>query len=310
MQMKILMIMDDIADINYEIDTNFALMLTAKQRGSALYYAQLADLWLDMDQAYCRCHAIDVFDCEDYYQLAAPETTLLTDFDLVLMRKDPPYDVQFHHATYILEAASEQGLKFINNPAAIRHCNEKFAALWFPQFCSPTLVSCDRTEMAVFFEQHQDVVCKPLNAMGGRGVKRLTQQSNFDALFDELSHGGAEYFLMQRYIPQITEGDKRIFIIDGKAYPYALLRIPAEGQLLANIVAGGHGEVVPLTDTDKKICNEIGPVLKRKNIHFAGIDLIGPYLTEINVTSPSGVREVEEATGNSVCGLVFDTIKK
>lgn len=296
--LQIGIVMDPIADITFYKDTSLALLLAAKRSGHTLYYIEMPDLFLDNGKAMANLCALDVFEDEKkWFSLTTDRSTkALAELDVILMRKDPPFDNQFIYATYILEAAEKEGCLVINKPQSLRDCNEKVFATQFPQCCPPVLVSCDTEQLKAFHREHQDVIFKPLDGMGGTGIFRCkADDPNVSVIIETLSEYNKSYIMAQKFIPAISEGDKRVLVVDGKVIPYALARIPAKGETRGNLAAGGTGRAQPLSDRDRWIAEQIAPTLKEKGLMFVGLDIIGDYLTEINVTSPTCVREIDKA---------------
>jgi glutathione synthase len=250
-------------------------------------------------------------DAKHWYALGDVAATPLAAFDAVLMRKDPPFDMEYVFSTYLLELAEAQGARILNKPAAIRDYNEKLAIAKFPQFMAPTLVTRQPALIHAFITEHQDVIVKPLDAMGGASVFRVTATDvNLNVIVETMTELGRRTIMAQRFIPQIALGDKRILIIDGEAAPYALARIPKAGETRGNLAAGGKGVAQPLTPRDHEIAATLGPVLKAAGLFLVGLDVIGDYLTEINVTSPTGMQEISAQTGFDVAGMFVDALER
>ena len=290
-------VMDPIGAIKPHKDTTLALLLAAKKAGWDLLYFEQQNLGLDQGKAIGKARKLDVFDDNRvWYQFnSEPFTAALGDLDAVMMRKDPPFDGDFLNATYILDAAEKQGALVVNQPSSIRDCNEKLFATEFPQCGPPLVVSSDIEVFRAFLETHKDIILKPLDGMGGKSIFRVTEKDhNLSVIVETLTELGSRMVMAQRYIPEIVDGDKRILLIDGEPVPYSLARIPAQGESRGNLAAGGSGIAKPLSDRDRWICEQVGPELKRRGLLFVGIDVIGDYLTEINVTSPTCVRELDK----------------
>jgi glutathione synthase len=255
-------------------------------------------------------------DPSGWFSLGEARWSDLRELDVVLMRKDPPVDQQFLYDTMVLEAAQRHGVQVINDPRALRDCNEKVFALHFPQCMAPTLVARDPAELRRFVDEHGEAVLKPLDGMGGRGIFRVRSgDSNLNSMLETLlggdSHGqGRQFAVAQKFIPQISAGDKRVLLVDGEPVPYALARIPQGNEFRGNLAAGGRGEGVPLSDRDRWIAAEVGPELVRRGLRFVGLDVIGDYLTEINVTSPTCIRELDAQFGLNIAGILFDAIER
>lgn len=310
MSIKIGVVMDPIETINYKKDTTLAMLWAAQDRGWSLFYMRQQDLYLDQGVAKARWRALEVRrNPDDFYTLGAPEERELSDLDVVLMRKDPPFDPEYIYSTYILEAAERAGTLIVNRCQSLRDCNEKVFATEFPDCCPPVLVSRDSARLKAFYEQHGDVIFKPLEGMGGTSIFRVKQgDPNLSVILETLTRYGEETIMAQAFIPDISNGDKRILMLDGEPVPYCLARIPAKGETRGNLAAGGRGKAQPLSERDKEIAARIGPTLRAKGLIFAGLDVIGDYLTEINVTSPTCVREIDEAFATDIAGDLMAVI--
>lgn len=305
--------MDPIQSIHFEKDSSLAMLLEAAHRGYQLYYFEQKDLLIRDGKAYGHSQLLQVFnDAKHWYTFGEQKTIALSDLDLILMRKDPPFDLEYIYTTYILELAEANGVKVINKPQSLRDFNEKVITSWFPQCCLPTLITRDMSECKAFLEEHKDIVCKPLEGMGGASVFRLQYPDvNASVVIEVLSHHGNKFMMAQRYIPEIKEGgDKRILMIHGEPIPYALARIPAPGELRGNLAAGAKGVAQALTERDRWICQEVGPTLREKGLYFVGLDVIGDFLTEINITSPTCIRQLDEQCGLNIAATLFDVIDK
>ncbi|WP_329742597.1 glutathione synthase [Dyella sp. A6] len=317
MALSIAMLMDPIGAIKVAKDTSLAMLLEAQRRGHALFYMEQGDLALRDGTPFARLTPLRVKDDPaDWYALDTPAWRDLRDMDVVLMRKDPPVDAQFIYDTMVLEAAQRGGVDVVNDPRALRDCNEKLFALQFPQCIAPTLVSRDAGELRRFVAEHGEAVLKPLDGMGGRGIFRVKAgDSNLNSMLETLLAGGPhgegrQFAIAQKFIPQISAGDKRILLVDGEPVPFALARIPQGDEFRGNLAAGGRGEGVPLSERDRWIAAQVAPELVRRGLRFVGLDVIGDYLTEINVTSPTCVRELDVQFGLNIAGLLFDAIEK
>ncbi|RUO75604.1 glutathione synthase [Pseudidiomarina taiwanensis] len=310
--MKIAMIMDPIATVKPHKDTSFRLLLEAQARGHQCYYLEMADLSIRDGIPYGRARAVTVRDqAMDFYTLGEAEDFKLSDFAAIFMRKDPPFDTEYVYATYMLELAEQAGTVVINRPQSLRDCNEKLFTAWFPQWTPATLVSRDKTAIKAFHTEHRDVILKPLDGMGGASIFRVDEAAqNLSVIIETLTEHGQRYCMVQRYIPEITAGDKRILIIDGEPMPYSLARIPAGGETRGNLAAGGSGRPQPLSDSDWAIANAIGPELKRRGLVIVGLDVIGDRVTEINVTSPTCMREIEDEFGLNIAEKVFTAVEQ
>lgn len=305
-------VMDPIASIKYYKDTTLALLLAAQERGWDLYYMEQSDLYLLQGEARASVRALFVADnAETWYELGPREDKSLGDIDVILMRKDPPFDNEYIYSTYILEAAEKQGTLVLNKPQSLRDCNEKVFATQFPQCCPPVLVSRNAQQLRDFHRQHQDVIFKPLDGMGGSSIFRCrADDPNVGVILETLTQHGTQLTMAQRYIPEISAGDKRILVIDGEAVPYCLARVPAQGETRGNLAAGGTGVAQPLSDRDRWIVEQVAPTLKAKGLLFVGLDVIGDYLTEINVTSPTCAREIDKAYDTHIGARFMDAIAR
>lgn len=303
-------VMDPIASIKPYKDTTLALMLAAQKRGWTLRYFEMGDLWLRDGVAMGRARAVTVFDDKKHwFELGEAQTIRLGELDALLMRKDPPFDLEYVTMTYILERAELQGALVVNRPASLRDCNEKAFTAWFPELAPPTLFARDSATLKAFHAEHGDVIYKPVDGMGGMGIFRVGSDGmNLGSVIEQLTLLGTQTIVAQKYLPAIKDGDKRILVVDGVAVPYCLARIPQAGETRGNLAAGGSGEPRPLTATDRRIAEAVAPELKRRGLLFVGLDVIGEHLTEINVTSPTCAREIDAAYGTDIGGLLIDAI--
>jgi glutathione synthase len=311
MSLSVAVLMDPIRAIKIAKDSTFAMLLEASRRGHALLYMEQGDLALRDGEAWARLRPLTVKeDPANWFTLGEPTWRPLAEVDIVLARKDPPVDAQFIYDTMVLERAQRAGCKVVNDPRSLRDCNEKLFALDFPQCIAPTLVSRDAVELRRFVAEHGEAVLKPLDGMGGRGILRVKHgDSNLNSMLETLLDGARHFAIAQKYIPEITAGDKRILLIDGEPVPYALARIPQGDEFRGNLAAGGRGEGIPLSDRDRWIAAQVAPELVRRGLRFVGLDVIGDYLTEINVTSPTCIRELDAQFGINIAGLMFDAIE-
>lgn len=309
---KLGIVMDPISAINIKKDSSFAMLLQAQQRGYDIHYMEMADLYLLEGEARANTKHLTVEqNPASWYQFGSEQDIALSELDVILMRKDPPFDTEYIYATYILERAEDTGTLIVNKPQSLRDANEKLYTSWFSQFTPKTLVSRDAKRLKAFYQAEQDVILKPLDGMGGASIFRLKpDDANVSVIIETLTEHGSRYAMAQRFIPQISDGDKRILVVNGKPVPYCLARIPASGETRGNLAAGGRGEARPLSDSDWAIANAVGPTLKAKGLIFVGLDVIGDKLTEINVTSPTCIREIEAAFPISITGLLFDEIEQ
>lgn len=299
--MKLAILMDPLHTLKPYKDSTVAMIKSAQKLGWSCAYFTQADLFCREGHAYANVYSIKVGDetSINWATVKPMGEKPLTAFDIILMRKDPPFDMEYIYATYALELAEKEGVLVANKPQSLRDANEKFFTLNFPQCCPTTLVSRDTHHLREFWKEHKNVIFKPLEGMGGRAVFHVNDDArNLSVILEVLTHGQAVSIMAQNYIPEIsTLGDKRILLINGEPVPFALARIPASGELRGNLAAGAKGKVVPITERDRWICAEIAPTLKAKGLYFVGIDVIGDYLTEINVTSPTCIREIAGETG-------------
>jgi glutathione synthase len=302
--------MDPIGSIKPYKDTTLALMLAAQARGWTLLYFELGDLWLRDGAAYGQARPVKVFDDKKHwFDLGEPQVLPLGDLDAILMRKDPPFDMTYIAATYILERAEESGALVVNRPRALRDANEKAFISWFSHCCAPTLITNSIRELRAFHQELGDIVVKPLDGMGGMSIFRVGHEdANASVIYETLTQAG-RYCMAQQYLPEIKDGDKRILMIDGEPVSHCLARIPQEGELRGNLAAGGQGETRELTDRDRWIAAEVGPKLREMGLLFVGLDVIGEYLTEINVTSPTCAREIMRDSGVDVAGQVIAALE-
>ena len=292
--MKIGVVMDPISSINIKKDSTFEMLWQAQQLGWQIEYFEMNDLSIDNGIALGRARSLTVHqNVKHWFDLGADRSIPLGELDAILMRKDPPFDMEFVYATYILELAEQQGALVVNSPAALRDCNEKAYCAWFPEVCPPTIITRQASQFKEFLEKHQDIIVKPLDGMGGTSIFRVTKGSpNINVILETLTEYGQRYAMAQGFIPEITKGDKRILMVDGEPVPYVLARIPTKGETRGNLAAGGRGVAQEISKRDLEIASIVGPELRKRNILFAGLDVIGDYLTEINVTSPTCIKEI------------------
>lgn len=310
MAVKLAVVMDPISTISFKKDTSLAMLIAAQERGWELFYIEQDGLYLDDGVAMARMQSLSVkMDPQDWFSLEPIVNTPLADMDVVLMRKDPPFDNEFIYSTYILEQAERSGTLIVNKPQSLRDCNEKVFATQFPQCCPPVLVARNSVLLKEFYAEHKDVIFKPLDGMGGSSIFRIKPgDPNLSVIIETLTDYGKQQIMAQKFIPEITQGDKRILMVDGKSVGYALARIPAKNETRGNLAAGGTAKGVEMTERDHWICEQIGPTLKEKGLIFVGLDVIGDYLTEINVTSPTCVRELNAAFDLDIAGDLMDCI--
>lgn len=311
MSLNILMVMDPIADITPYKDTSFAMGLEALRRGHSLFYAEQKDLSIVQGQPFAQAAVLELTDgVEEYYSLRDSKNMALTEFDAILMRKDPPVDDQFVFTTQIFALAEAQGVLVVNHSQALRNFNEKLFTSYFPELIPPTLVSRNKDQIKAFHAEHQDIICKPLDGMGGVGIFRIKDDANnLGVVIETLTENGSRLAMFQRYLPAIKEGDKRVLIVDGEVMPYCLARLPQGTETRGNLAAGGVGRPQPISESDRALAETIAPMLKAHNILFVGLDVIGDRVTEINITSPTCVREIEAAYDINICAKLFTAIE-
>ncbi|NND91497.1 MAG: glutathione synthase [Granulosicoccus sp.] len=288
-------VMDPIESVVPYKDTTLAMMLAASARGWTVHSIEQKDLYLDQGRAFARRRAVQVFDDnQHWFDAAEPVDAPLSEHDIILMRKDPPFDMDYVYTTYILERAAIEGVYVSNRPDSLRDVNEKLYTAWFSEFCPPTLVTTSSERLKGFIRHHEDAIIKPLDGMGGAGIFRLTPNDpNLNIILEHATVGDTRQIMAQRFVPEIREGDKRVLVVNGEAVPYALARIPAQGETRGNLAAGGRGVPVPIGDAERRIVDAVSPYLLERELLFVGLDVIGSYLTEINVTSPTCVRELD-----------------
>lgn len=305
-------VMDPITQIKPHKDTSFAMMLEAQRRGATLFYLEMSSLYLDNGKPMGKVSRISVQDtAEDFFSMEEPRLMALGDIDVLLMRKDPPFESEFLYATQILSLAEKDGALVVNNPQALRDYNEKLFTAWFSQLIPDTLVSSDSERIKAFHAKHKDIICKPLDGMGGTSIFRIKDDgNNLSVVIETLTNKGQRYMMAQQYLPEIADGDKRILIVDGEVVPYALARLPGKGETRGNLAAGGTGRPQPLSERDKEVAEKIAPVVKSHGLMFVGLDVIGDKVTEINVTSPTCVREIEASFDINIMAMLFDAIER
>lgn len=309
---RIGMVMDPIAEITPAKDSSLAMLLAAQSRGCELICFELNDLRLENGEPRGHGRATRVMDSDEHwYEQSTPLDMALADLDVILMRKDPPFNMEYVYTTYILERAELAGVLVVNHPASLRDMNEKAYTAWFPQCCPDTLVTRSIAELNAFKNHHQRIVVKPLDGMGGKSIFVVDHRdNNANVIFETLTADQTRFTMAQTYIPEILEGDKRIILIDGKVPDCALARIPDADDNRGNLVMGAKAEIRELTDRDRWICEQVGPELSRRGVLFAGLDVIGDYLTEINVTSPTGIREIYKYANVDLAGELMDCIEE
>ncbi|ATR81433.1 glutathione synthase [Pseudomonas defluvii] len=312
MSVRLGIVMDPIARISYKKDSSLAMLLAAQERGWSLFYMEQQDLYQREGQARARMRPLRVFaDPEHWFDLEAETDGALSDLDVILMRKDPPFDMEFVYSTYLLEQAEAAGVLVVNRPQSLRDCNEKLFATLFPHCTPATVVSRRPDILRDFATEHGDVILKPLDGMGGASIFRhRVGDPNLSVILETLTAHGTQQIMAQAYLPAIKDGDKRILMIDGEPVPYCLARIPASGETRGNLAAGGRGEARELTERDRWIAAQVGPTLREKGLLFVGLDVIGEHLTEINVTSPTCIREIDNAFGTRIGVQLMDAIDR
>ena len=310
-RLRVGIVMDPIESITAYKDSSFAMLLEAQRRDAEIHYFLQSDLKLLSGQAIGASRQLSVTDdASSWFEVGAVTSVNLGDLDVILMRKDPPFDMEYVYTTYILDRARDAGALIVNHPQALRDMNEKAYTAWFPECTPVTLITRSIDDMRAFLKEHGRIVVKPLEGMGGRSIFVVNQgDKNANVIFETLTNHNEEFAMAQVFIPEINEGDKRILLIDGKAIPYALARIPSDDDNRGNLVLGAKGVGQELSTVDHSICDRVGPVLRDAGVIFAGIDIIGNYLTEVNVTSPTGIRELDEQFDLNIAGVLFDAIE-
>ena len=311
MSIQLAIVMDPIGSIKIHKDSSFAMLLAAQSRGWTLLYTEQQNLFLRDGEAFAMTRSLEVRDqAGDWFKLGEPEELRLGELDVILMRKDPPLDMEFIYTTHLLEQAERAGALVVNRPSALRNCNEKLFAAQFPDCCAPNLVSRDPARLRGFLDKYGDIILKPLDGMGGASIFRIqADDPNISVILETLTALGQRTAMAQQFIPEISAGDKRILMVDGEPVPYALARIPAKGETRGNLAAGGRGEGIELSERDRWICSQVGPELRARGLLFVGLDVIGDYLTEINVTSPTCIRELDHLYDLDIAGQLMDSIQ-
>ncbi len=308
---KLVILMDPISQINIKKDSSFAMLIEAQSRNYELYYMEQKDLYLDNGITMVNLAKVTVKqDPNDWYSLSEPTKTPLSEMDVVLMRKDPPFNMEFIYSTYLLEMAEREGVLIVNKPSSLRDHNEKLFTSWFPQCCTPSLVSRNEADFRAFLAEHKDIILKPLDGMGGSSIFRVKESDpNIGVIIETLTLLGQQTAMAQKFISDIKDGDKRILMVDGEPIPFCLARIPQKGETRGNLAAGGRGEARPLTERDYWIAKQVSVTLKEKGLLFVGLDVIGDYLTEINVTSPTCIKEIDATFGTNIAGDLMNAIE-
>jgi len=311
MSIRLGIVMDPIQSISYKKDTSLAMLMAAQERGWSISYMEQSDLYLKDGVAIGLMRELTIaWDEKNWYSLGKASEEPLSDLDVILMRKDPPFDNEYIYSTYMLEQAESCGTVVVNKPQSLRDCNEKLFATQFPQCCPPLVVSSKLSVLKAFHQVQEDVIFKPLDGMGGASIFRLRKDDpNVSVIIETLTNQGKTPIMAQRFIPEIVTGDKRILLIDGEPVPYALARVPAKGETRGNLAAGGSGVPQTLSERDLWICAQVKEMVKAKGLLFVGLDVIGDYLTEINVTSPTCVRELNNAYNLDIAGDLMRCIE-
>ncbi|QCI16194.1 glutathione synthase [Buchnera aphidicola] len=310
--LKLGIIMDSIESINIKKDSSFAILLEAQKRNHAIYYMKMNDLYLKNGNPYAKTRIIKLIkNTQKWHEIIQEKNISLNELDVILMRKDPPFNTEFIYSTYILERAEEKGVLIINKPQSLRDCNEKMFISWFPELITNTLVTRNISKIRDFWIEHQDIIIKPLNGMGGASIFRIKKNDpNFTVIAEIMTNYERKYCMIQSFLKDVEFGDKRILVINGEAVSWCLARIPSLGETRANLAVGGNGKVQKLTQIDWKIANYLSPILKKRGLILVGLDVIGDKLTEINVTSPTCICEIESETKISITGMLLDYIEK
>ena len=310
--LRVGVVMDPIDQLTYKKDTSLAMLWSAQDRGWSLSYMEQEDLFLKEGRAYAHQRPLKVHrDPQHWFDLGEAESRPLAELDVILMRKAPPVDGHFLNAVHLLAFAEREGVLVVNPTRPLFECNEKLFAQQFPHCCTPTLVSCRDSEIRAFQAEHGDVILKPLDGMGGSGIFHIGPEGrNLGAVIETLTERGRRQIMAQRFLPEIKDGDTRILLVDGEPVPFGLARIPSAGETRGNLAAGGRGVSRELTDRDYWLVEQVKPVIKEKGLMFVGLDVIGDYITEINVTSPTCVREIDDQRGTDIAGLLMNAIER
>lgn len=312
MTIRLGVIMDPIHKINYKKDSTLAMLFEAEARGYELLYFEQEYIYLQDGKVFGKGRQLDVFrDEKKWFELGDFQEIDLASLNILLMRKDPPFNQEYIYTTYLLELVERQKVLVVNKPQGLRDANEKLFIANFPDLAPPTAVTQSRDVLYAFLQQHHDIVCKPLHTMGGQSIFRITQDDvNTNVIFDTLTHNQTAFVMVQRFIPAIVEGDKRIILIDGEPVMHALVRVPQAGDWRGNLAVGAKGIIAPLSKRDQFICSKLGPSLREHGLYFVGIDVIGDYLTEVNVTSPTGIREIDAGLNINISSTLYDHLEK
>ncbi len=310
--MNLLFIIDPIDGFKLDKDSSLAMMRQAQARGHAVWVCEVHQLWWQSGgRVGATVQRLHLQDAADWFRVEETRQQALCEMDAVLMRKDPPFDSEYFYATHILSQAEREGAKVFNQPSALREHPEKLALMEFAQWTTPTLVTRQPEAIRAFHDQHQDIILKPLDGMGGMGIFRVrTDGLNLGSIIETLNREGTTSVMVQKFVPEIAQGDKRVLVIGGKPVPYALARIPQGNEVRGNLAAGGKGVAQPLTDRDREIAHAIGPTLAARGLLLVGLDIIGDCLTEVNVTSPTCFREITDQTGFDVAVMFMDALEQ
>lgn len=305
-------ILDPVEGLNIKKDTSLALILAAQAKGWEVFYMQQSALRLDDSEVKAVVQKLEIdLSKDDWYQLGDAQDIYLREFDAIFQRKDPPFDMNYIYSTYLLERAEQQGVLIVNKAGSLRDCNEKLFATQFAGCCPPLLVSSQKEKLKQFHDQHEDVIYKPLDGMGGSSIFRARpQEHNLSVILETLTNHEQIPIMAQKYLPEIVDGDKRILVVNGKPVPYCLARVPSQGETRGNLAAGGRGEVRELSERDRWIVSQVAPELVKRGLLFVGLDVIGDYLTEINVTSPTCVREIDRDAGTNIGDMLMDAVEQ
>lgn len=311
MTLKFGMVMDPIDQINIKKDTSFAMLLEAQARNWELHYIELGDLFSSNGQTYARTRTLEVErNTQQWHRFVGEQQIALAELDVIIMRKDPPFNQEYIYATYMLEQAERQGVYVVNKPQSLRDANEKMYTAWFPQCCTDTLVARDPQKIRHFLQQHREIILKPLDGMGGASIFHVRENDpNISVILETMTEHASRYIMAQKYLPAVVDGDKRILMVNGEPVPYCLARIPASGETRGNLAAGGRGEGRALNERDRWIAEQVGPTLREKGLVFVGLDVIGDYLTEVNVTSPTCVQELDKQFDINISAQLMDHIQ-
>ncbi len=312
MSLTIGVVMDPISGINIKKDSTFAMLIEAQKRNHTIFYMEMNDLLLRDGRPFATaCHLSVADNSDKWFKLGEAEEIDLADLDVILMRKDPPFNMDYIYATYILERAEADGTLVVNKPQSLRDCNEKLFTAWFAEFCPKTLVTSRAEHIKAFIAEHQDIILKPLDGMGGASIFRIqASDPNLNVIIETLTEHGKQLAMAQEFIKEIAEGDKRVLMVNGVPVDYTLARIPTGGETRGNLAAGGKGVAMPITDKEREVALALGPELIKRGLYFVGLDMIGGKLTEINVTSPTCIKEIDAAYQTNISGMLWDALEE